>query len=280
MVAIITKKELKKFYPKDQLRHAMENKKVFLGFQEGFPMTFPPTFKVKRGVDTCIYEEKRSPAWCDRIVWRSFEGRGLAQRSYDYAPGITTSDHKPVFATFELDRFFLTSGWDPDLGNCTLTIKNLEGVGLPAGDLNGASDPFVEFYSPFIVGNRVCTAVIKSTLNPKWADKDVAPLLLTLNRKQRLQDTFIFVRIFDWDVASAADLLCASVFHLRHALEEKEHKFSLELSKSGREAGVLKGTISLSWNETGTRNPKALNHSVRPQPSLTGTGVKTTSPSK
>jgi len=268
-VQIIEKGEMKKFFGHDQLHHAMEQKKVFLGFQEGFPMKFPPTFKVKRGVDTCVYEEKRSPAWCDRIVWRSFEGHKVAQRTYDYAPGITTSDHKPVFSTFELDRFFYTSGWDPDLGNCVLTIKNLEGENLPAGDINGQSDPFVEFYSPFIVGNRVCTGVIKQTLNPKWPDKEVHPLPLTLNRKQRLQDTVIFVRVFDWDIASAADLLCASVLHLRHGLEGKESKFTLELSKSGLPAGVLKGTMQIKWNETGTRNPKALSHSLLPQPSLT-----------
>jgi len=253
----------------------MTEKKAFVGFQEGWPMRFPPTFKVKRGVDTCVYEEKRSPAWCDRILWRSFEGHNVSQRTYDYAPGITTSDHKPVFATFEVDRFLLTSGWDPDLGNCVLKITNLEGESLPVGDVTGSSDPFVEFYSPFIVGNRVCTGVIKQNLNPKWPDKEVHPLALTLNRKERLQDTVIFVRVFDWDVASAADLLCASVLHLRPALEGKEHKFTLQLSKGGLPAGIIRGTMKITWNETGTRNPKATSHSLLPQPSVTSvTSVK------
>ena len=44
------------------------------------------------------------PSWCDRILWRSLEGHAKRLRPIEFnsAENITTSDHKPVFATFEV----------------------------------------------------------------------------------------------------------------------------------------------------------------------------------
>ena len=44
-------------------------------------------------------EKKRTPAWTDRILWRA--GDGLTQQSYD-AAALMASDHRPVFAVFQL----------------------------------------------------------------------------------------------------------------------------------------------------------------------------------
>ncbi|GIL56823.1 hypothetical protein Vafri_12132 [Volvox africanus] len=52
----------------DQLRREMAAKRAFLGFHEG-PINFEPSFKVlrRRGYD---YNPQRSPAYCDRILYR------------------------------------------------------------------------------------------------------------------------------------------------------------------------------------------------------------------
>ncbi|KAK3262765.1 hypothetical protein CYMTET_28394 [Cymbomonas tetramitiformis] len=89
--------ELLKF---DQLRKAMKEGQAFLGFVEG-SLQFPPTFKVERS-EPMVWSSVRMPSWCDRILWRSIEPKFFCQTSFYSAPSITTSDHKPVAATFRL----------------------------------------------------------------------------------------------------------------------------------------------------------------------------------
>ena len=100
---------------KDQLRYQMAEKRVFQGFQEG-EIDFLPTFKVIAPepvhLDTPIqvlraretmYDPKRLPAWCDRILWKSvFSSKKANILSYYSAPEIASSDHKPVAALFRV----------------------------------------------------------------------------------------------------------------------------------------------------------------------------------
>lgn len=61
----------------DQLRKSISDKRGFVGFQEGH-ITHLPTFKVKR-VAGFEYNVQRSPAFCDRILWRSLPGFSVKQ---------------------------------------------------------------------------------------------------------------------------------------------------------------------------------------------------------
>lgn len=106
------------------------------GFQEG-RIRFPPTFKFLPG--SSAYSEKRVPSWTDRILWKVrsraappqqqqtqpeqqpqlswVSGNGsmndsggalqpdpprVSQLYYTSVPHITSSDHKPVVAGFEV----------------------------------------------------------------------------------------------------------------------------------------------------------------------------------
>ncbi len=48
------------------------------------------------------YNEKRLPAYCDRILWRSAAGLAGAMGPVQAAGGVSTSDHKPVAALLRL----------------------------------------------------------------------------------------------------------------------------------------------------------------------------------
>ncbi|CAN1233146.1 Type I inositol polyphosphate 5-phosphatase 4 [Linum perenne] len=86
-----------------QLELRMEKRlgRVFEGWHEG-RIYFPPTYKYSNnsdryaGDDRHPKEKRRTPAWCDRILWH---GRGLNQLSYVRGES-KFSDHRPVYSIF------------------------------------------------------------------------------------------------------------------------------------------------------------------------------------
>ncbi|XP_073388007.1 type I inositol polyphosphate 5-phosphatase 10 isoform X1 [Physcomitrium patens] len=86
---------------KDQLKLEQGEGRVFKDWMEG-PIHFPPTYKYKEGTDqfsgetSSTGEKRRSPAWCDRILWY---GKGMRQVAYTRGD-LKLSDHRSVCATF------------------------------------------------------------------------------------------------------------------------------------------------------------------------------------
>jgi len=87
----------------DQLNLARRAKAVFQGFEEGV-LNFAPTYKHEPFGDG--YEEreegglKRTPAWCDRVLWKAKQSSNIRQISYQRHE-LYSSDHRPVSALFE-----------------------------------------------------------------------------------------------------------------------------------------------------------------------------------
>lgn len=85
----------------DQLRKELCRGQVFKGWKEG-PISFPPTYKYEINSDRYFGEnpkegeKKRSPAWCDRILWF---GKGIKQICYQ-SSDLRLSDHRPVSSNF------------------------------------------------------------------------------------------------------------------------------------------------------------------------------------
>ncbi|KAI3727875.1 hypothetical protein L6452_16496 [Arctium lappa] len=88
----------------DQLCKELRRGHVFDGWNEGV-IEFPPTYKYEINSDRYVGEnpkegeKRRTPAWCDRILWL---GKGIKQVSYDRAD-IRMSDHRPVSSVFALE---------------------------------------------------------------------------------------------------------------------------------------------------------------------------------
>ncbi|KAJ6931154.1 type I inositol polyphosphate 5-phosphatase 4-like isoform X1 [Populus alba x Populus x berolinensis] len=86
---------------KTLLRIEQGRGRVFDGWNEG-NIYFPPTYKYSNnsdryaGDDRHPKEKRRTPAWCDRILWY---GRGLTQLSYVRGES-RFSDHRPVCGVF------------------------------------------------------------------------------------------------------------------------------------------------------------------------------------
>ncbi|KAJ1727258.1 hypothetical protein LPJ61_004672 [Coemansia biformis] len=86
----------------DQLRLAQLHKQAFAGFAEG-EIVFQPTYKF--AVGTSDYDERRRPAWCDRVLWWTRPGceDGVRCSSYTSVASVCMSDHKPVRAMLDVD---------------------------------------------------------------------------------------------------------------------------------------------------------------------------------
>ncbi|KAL5973673.1 hypothetical protein ACLOJK_030328 [Asimina triloba] len=88
----------------DQLCRELRRGRVFDGWKEGI-IDFPPTYKYEINSDKYVGEnpkegeKKRSPAWCDRILWL---GKSIKQLSYRRAD-LRLSDHRPVSSIFQVE---------------------------------------------------------------------------------------------------------------------------------------------------------------------------------
>ncbi|XP_035745299.1 phosphatidylinositol 3,4,5-trisphosphate 5-phosphatase 2 [Egretta garzetta] len=120
ILAHITKKEFEALLAVDQLNLEREKNKVFLRFSEG-DISFPPTYRYERGSrDSYMWQKFKPtgmrinvPSWCDRILWKSHPETHVVCNSYGCTDDIVTSDHSPVFATFEVG---VTSQFVPKKG--------------------------------------------------------------------------------------------------------------------------------------------------------------------
>ncbi|KAK7805238.1 hypothetical protein U0070_001138 [Myodes glareolus] len=92
----------------DQLLQERKEQKVFLHFEEE-EITFAPTYRFERLTrDKYAYTKQKAtgmkynlPSWCDRVLWKSYPLVHVVCQSYGSTSDIMTSDHSPVFATFE-----------------------------------------------------------------------------------------------------------------------------------------------------------------------------------
>lgn len=99
--ALVEMQNWRALLERDQLRTEQRRGRVFTEWKEG-SIYFPPTYKYSHnsdryaGDDLHPKEKRRTPAWCDRILWY---GNGLHQLSYVRAES-RFSDHRPVYSIF------------------------------------------------------------------------------------------------------------------------------------------------------------------------------------
>ncbi|EOO01477.1 putative skeletal muscle and kidney-enriched inositol phosphatase protein [Phaeoacremonium minimum UCRPA7] len=101
VVAAVKANNLNKLLDRDQLLVARRRNPGFkLRAFEELPITFAPTYKYDVGTDNYdSSEKKRSPAWCDRLLYR---GRGRIQQLDYRRHEVRVSDHRPVTGQFRL----------------------------------------------------------------------------------------------------------------------------------------------------------------------------------
>eukprot|EP00250_Pteridium_aquilinum_P010359 c19330_g1_i1 orf=434-2425(+) len=255
VVQKIQQKDFHTLLKYDELHKEQEAKRVLFSFKEG-EITFPPTFKMRRDTED-VYDTKRVPAWCDRILWSSLPGCTVDQLSYTSAPSVSSSDHKPVSATFSLTANALpcniVENLDEDDKRWHIRFTILRARNLRASDMCGYSDPYVSFIGPNLY-EEAHTAVRLQNLNPVWNPlKELPTIVLNTFAIERLEKEYLMVRVVDYDKNSTDDTLGYGVIPLAGAVAAFKKKgtsdFIVELSRNGCPAGTLEGTIKLTWEK-------------------------------
>ena len=105
--ARIERKDYAYLFKYDQLHTCMQNNTTFNGFTEGKKPEFPPTYRYyrKEGTNLALYnpEKERIPAWCDRVLVRSFPTLKATCEEYNRCYSLLPSDHRPVYALWKLE---------------------------------------------------------------------------------------------------------------------------------------------------------------------------------
>ena len=82
----------------DQLLNEIEEGNVMYGFKEA-PITFPPTYRYKKGSSDYMNDRGRAPSYTDRILVKSMGNTTIKCTGYG-AADVHTSEHMPVYATY------------------------------------------------------------------------------------------------------------------------------------------------------------------------------------
>lgn len=105
VVAAVKAGNLAKLLERDQLLVARRRNPAFrLRAFEERPIEFAPTYKYDVGTDNYDTSEKRrSPAWCDRLLYRCGGGRGRIEQLDYRRHEVRVSDHRPVSGRFRFE---------------------------------------------------------------------------------------------------------------------------------------------------------------------------------
>jgi len=251
---LIKVKDFKTLQAYDQLLKEMQEQRVLNGFEEIVP-NFRPTYRFVRydmdekGERLYNDEKQRVPSWCDRILWRCQPGFHLKPTSFGSTERVSSSDHCPVYASFELGaRMQPTTVASLSANDNTLVPGQAK---LILGDLvaniyssmNGQPpNTFIKFCAPFLRHSlKVGTKVVKKTDNPRWGT--INPLLFIINEKEYIMSSHIIcILINDLGVTEKVPMGCC-VLPLNQACGPTPQLFSLPIEYRGKEVGYLAGTV-------------------------------------
>ncbi|XP_034560241.1 phosphatidylinositol 3,4,5-trisphosphate 5-phosphatase 1 [Notolabrus celidotus] len=109
IVTKIKQQQYQELLSRDQLSMERDDGKVFLHFEEE-EITFAPTYRFERDTrEKYAYTKAKAtgtkynlPSWCDRVLRKSYPLVHVVCQAYGCTNDIMTSDHSPVFASFEV----------------------------------------------------------------------------------------------------------------------------------------------------------------------------------
>ncbi|XP_034850972.1 phosphatidylinositol 3,4,5-trisphosphate 5-phosphatase 2 isoform X3 [Mirounga angustirostris] len=207
----ISRKEFEPLLRVDQLNLEREKHKVFLRFSEE-EISFPPTYRYERGSrDTYAWHKQKPtgvrtnvPSWCDRILWKSYPETHIICNSYGCTDDIVSSDHSPVFGTFEVgvtSQFISKKGLSKTSDQAYIEFESIEAIVKTAS----RTKFFIEFYSTCLeeykksFENDAQSSDNINFLKVQWSSRQLPTLKPILADIEYLQDQHLLLTVKSMD---------------------------------------------------------------------------------
>ncbi|KAL0973484.1 hypothetical protein UPYG_G00204540 [Umbra pygmaea] len=260
----INRKEFDPLLKVDQLNLEREKNKVFLRFAEE-EISYPPTYRYERGSrDTYVWQKQKAtgmrtnvPSWCDRILWKSYPETHIVCNSYGCTDDIVTSDHSPVFATFEVgvtSQFVSKKGLPKSSEQAYIEFESIEAIVKTAS----RTKFFIEFYSTCLeefkksYENDSQSSDNVNFLRVGWSNKQLTTLKPLLSEIEYLQDQHLLLTVKSLD---GYESYGECVLALKSMIGSTAQQFHTYLSHRGEETGNIRGSmrVRVPTERMGTR---------------------------
>ncbi|XP_033865227.3 phosphatidylinositol 3,4,5-trisphosphate 5-phosphatase 2A isoform X1 [Acipenser ruthenus] len=248
----INRKEFEPLLKVDQLNLEREKNKVFLRFAED-EISYPPTYRYERGSrDTYVWQKQKPtgmrtnvPSWCDRIMWKSYPETHIVCNSYGCTDDIVTSDHSPVFGTFEVgvtSQFVSKKGLHKSAEQAYVEFESIEAIVKTAS----RTKFFIEFYSTCLeefkksYENDSQSSDNINFLKVGWSSKQLTTLKPILSEIEYLQDQHLLLTVKSLD---GYESYGECVIALKSMIGSTAQTFHTYLSHRGEETGNIRGSM-------------------------------------
>ncbi|XP_067145630.1 phosphatidylinositol 3,4,5-trisphosphate 5-phosphatase 2 [Apteryx mantelli] len=250
----ISRKEFEPLLKVDQLNLEKEKHKVFLRFGEE-EITFPPTYRYERGSrDTYVWHKQKPtgvrtnvPSWCDRILWKSYPETHVNCNSYGCTDDITSSDHSPVFGSFEVgvtSQFVSKKGLSKSSEQAYIEFESIEAIVKTAS----RTKFFIEFYSTCLeefkksFENDTQSSDNINFLKVQWSSRQLPTLKPILSEIEYLQDQHLLLTVKSLD---GYESYGECVIALKSMIGSTAQQFLTYLSHRGEETGNIRGSMKV-----------------------------------
>ncbi|KAM4702269.1 phosphatidylinositol 3,4,5-trisphosphate 5-phosphatase 2 [Discoglossus pictus] len=250
----ISRKEFDPLLKVDQLNLEKEKNKIFLRFNEEEIM-YPPTYRYERGSrDTYVWHKHKPtgvrtnvPSWCDRILWKSYPETHIICNSYGCTDDIMTSDHSPVFGTFEVgvtSQFVSKKGLLKSSDQAYIEFESIEAIVKTAS----RTKFFIEFYSCCLEEfkksseNDTQSSDNVNFLKVQWSSRQLPVLKPILSEIEYLQDQHLLLTVKSLD---GYESYGECVIALKSMIGSTAQQFLTYLSHRGEETGNIRGSMKV-----------------------------------
>ncbi|XP_041653088.1 inositol polyphosphate phosphatase-like 1b [Cheilinus undulatus] len=249
----VSKREFEELMCADQLTRERHKRKAFLNFKEE-KIAFPPTYRYERGSRDCYLWQKYKtsgvrvnvPSWCDRILWKSYPDTHIICTAYGCTDDIFTSDHSPVFATFQVgvtSQFSSKTETNSSVEKAWIELEGIEAIVKTASKAKF----FIEFHSMCLEETRRSSendsqsCDVPGFLKLGWSFKQLPKLLPIMSDMEYLQDQHLLLSVKSCDGYESYGECCVAL----HSLFGASEQFETFLSHRGEEMGSIRGRVRI-----------------------------------
>ncbi|XP_042626186.1 phosphatidylinositol 3,4,5-trisphosphate 5-phosphatase 2B-like [Cyprinus carpio] len=245
----VSKREFEELMCADQLTRERHRRKAFFNFKEE-KILFPPTYRYERGSRDCYLWQKykssgvqvNGPSWCDRVLWKSYPESHIICTSYGCTDDIFTSDHSPVFATFEVGVISQFPRTELGSERASIELEVIEAV----VKTSSKAKFFIEFHSRYLEESRRSAendsqyCEVPGFLKLGWSSKQFPKLHPVFSDLEHLRDQHLLLSVKSCDGFESYGECCVA---LRSVTGKSLDLFETCLTNRGEEMGSIRGRI-------------------------------------